>query len=382
MSHFKPLAALVATLLALGAHAQAPSASPLSATCKPWVVVADASVRDTANLPAEFGTASVAEFQAEWRKRLEAPSLNPAFPHARLYARTFETGDVAYLYERAVLQADAGALAMLLRLHESSQPGIRADALAAIAFAHFQWNTPASKTRGLALIEEALKGQGSYPAAVFRGRAHVWGGDYAAKNLSAAMGFLAQAGRIPDERQSAGRRLDATNLQDLHAATLRHLLAHEPNAPSLNFYAGPMKSAQEIEGLQGKFRTEFERAPAFSTLLPALNRLDAALKAPAAVAPGFARLREALAAQERMAQGLYTSTPADAAQAAALAPVQAANEALLNALQGVFRQVINEQMNDRGDFPQILRRVQVINALQIGLSRSCSLAATWTAARN
>jgi hypothetical protein len=69
MPHFKLLAALVATLLALGAHAQAPSASPLSATCKPWVVEADASMRDTANLPAEFGTASVAEFQAEWRKR-------------------------------------------------------------------------------------------------------------------------------------------------------------------------------------------------------------------------------------------------------------------------------------------------------------------------
>jgi hypothetical protein len=62
--------------------------------------------------------------------------------------------------------------------------------------------------------------------------------------------------------------------------------------------------------------------------------------------------------------------------------VQAANEALLNALQSVYRQVINEQMNDRGDFPQILRRVQVINALQLGLSRSCSLAVTWAAARS
>jgi hypothetical protein len=83
-----------------------------------------------------------------------------------------------------------------------------------------------------------------------------------------------------------------------------------------------------------------------------------------------------------MAQALHTSTPTDTAQAAMLAPVQAANEALLNALQGVYRQVINEQMTDRSDFPQILRRVQVINALQIGLSRSCSLAVTWTAARN
>ncbi len=382
MPHFKLLAALVATLLALGANAQAPGASPLSAACKPWVVEADASMRDTANLPAEFGTASVAEFQAEWRKRLQAPSLNSAFPHARLYARTFETGAVAYLYERAVFQADAGALAMLLRLHENSQPGIRSDALAAIAFAHFQWNTPASKARGLALIEEALKGQGSYPAAVFKARAHIWGGDYVTKNLQAAMGFLAQAGRIPEERQSAGRRLDATNLQDLHAATLRHLLAHERDAPYLNFYEAPMKSAQEIEGLQNQFRAQFERAPTFSALLPTLDRLDAALKAPAAVAPGFARLREALATQERMAQTLHTSTPADTAQAAALATVQAANEALLNALQSVYRQVINEQMNDRGDFPQILRRVQVINALQLGLSRSCSLAVTWAAARS
>ena len=165
--------------------------------------------------------------EAEWRKRLQAPSINPAFPQAHFYARTFETGAVAYLYERAVFQADAGALAMLLRMHENSQPGIRADALAAVAFAHFQWNTPTSKARGLALIEEALKGQGSYPAALFRGRAHIWGGDYVAKNLAAAMAFLAQAGRIPDERQSAGRRLDATNMQDLHAATLRHLLAYE-----------------------------------------------------------------------------------------------------------------------------------------------------------
>ena len=329
----------VASLLAMSAQAQAPSASPQTAACTPWVVQADASMRDTANLPAEFGTASVAEFQAEWRKRLQAPSINPAFPQAHFYARTFETGAVAYLYERAVFQADAGALAMLLRMHENSQPGIRADALAAVAFAHFQWNTPTSKARGLALIEEALKGQGSYPAALFRGRAHIWGGDYVAKNLAAAMAFLAQAGRIPDERQSAGRRLDATNMQDLHAATLRHLLAYEPDAPSLNFYEGPMKSAQEIEDLQDKFRAQFERAPAFSTLMPALDRLDAVLKAPTAAAPGFARLRETLATQERMAQALHASTPRDTA--AALAPMQAANEALVNALQGVYRQVIN-----------------------------------------
>jgi len=141
-----------------------------------------------------------------------------------------------------------------------------------------------------------------------------------------------------------------------------------------------MKSAQEIEDLQDKFRAQFERAPAFSTLMPALDRLDAVLKAPTAAAPGFARLRETLATQERMAQALHASTPRDTA--AALAPMQAANEALVNALQGVYRQVINEQITDRGDFSQLLRRVKVINALQIGLSRSCSLAVTWAAARN
>jgi hypothetical protein len=48
----------------------------------------------------------------------------------------------------------------------------------------------------------------------------------------------------------------------------------------------------------------------------------------------------------------------------------------------VYRQVINAHRHDRGDFPQILRRVQVINALQLGLSRSCSLAMTWAAERS
>lgn len=394
-SRLKPLVLCLAALLAQVAAGQTPGVpASLPVACTPWVVPVDATLSDPVNVPAAFGSASLGEFQGEWRKRLAAPTLNPAFPHARLYARSFETGAVAYLYERAVFQADPSALAVLIRLQESTLPAIQSDARAALAFIHFQLDTQAGKERGLGLIQEARKGDNSYPATVFWARAHAWGGDYASKNLRTAMGHLAEAGRLADERQSAGRRMDSLNLQEAHAETLRHLLAHEPELPHRSAYEGALASAAQVEKLQFEFMQEFERTSALAAVNKALQELDAVLTSPATAsvfrlapttsrATGFMRLQEVLERQEQVAQAIHGLPPAtDDPRQSALAPLKTANEHLVTALEVLNRQILFEQMADRSAFPQVLRRVKAMTAIQRGLSRSCSLAVTWGAARN
>ncbi len=392
-SRLKLLALSLAIGAAPAALSQPTQAAPLPAACTPWVAPVSAELADTSNVAAAFGSASLAEFQADWRKRLATSSPDPVFPHARVYARSFETGAVAYLYERAVLQADPSALAALVRLQESTVPGIASDAMAALAFVHFQRNTEASKAQGLALIQQARRGDNSYPATVFWGRANAWGGGYATKNLAAAMNFLAQAGQLAGDRQAAGRRMDALNLQDLHASTLRHLMANEPTLPHRNVYESLLAQSNQVDQLQVAFTRQFEGAAALAATNRALQNLEAVLAAPATTtafravlssprARGFARLNQVLESQEEIAQDIHSLPAIAPAQRAALDPLRTANESLIQALDALSRQLVLEQMADRADFPQSVRRVQTITAVQRGLSRSCSLAVTWGTAPN
>jgi hypothetical protein len=388
LSRLKPLVLSLAVGVAPAAFGQTPQPAPLPAACTPWVVPVDAQLADTNKLAAAFGSASLAEFQADWRKRLATSSADPVFPHARVYARSFETGAVAYLYERAVFQADPSALAALVRLQESTVPSIASDAMAALAFIHFQRNTEASQAQGLALIQQARRGDSSYPATVFWGRANAWGGGYATQNLAAAMNFLAQAGRLPGERQAAGRRMDALNLQELHASTLRHLMANEPQLPHRNVYENLVAQANQIDQMQVAFTRQFEGTAALAATNLALQNLEAVLAAPATTrafravlatprASGFARLSQVLEGMEDIAQDVHSLPVIAPAQRATLDPLRTTNEGLIQALDALSRQLVSEQMADRASFPQIVRRVQALTAVQRGLSRSCSLAVTW-----
>lgn len=376
----KSLVTLLMAAVAHGAFGQAPAAELRPAACSPWVAPIDADEGDTSNLPAAFASPTVAQFQADWRKSLAAGPLNPVFPHARLFARTFETRLVPYLFERAVFQADARALALLVRLQESTNPSMKSDALAAVAFVNFQLNTPASRARGLALVQEAIKGPDSYPALVFLGRSSAWGGEYSAKNLQAAMAYLARAGAIPQQRQSEGRRMDTLNMQDVHAATLRHLLANEPALPYRDLYTGTVQQADAIDAAQVAFMGEYEKSEAFAEVNRATQALLALLAAPA-TGSGFTRLVAVLEGQERLAQEVHAPSGQAPVQAAVQAQVQAANERLAQALHTSSQQLITAQISEKSsDFSQLLRRIKALVSVQHGLSRSCSLAATWSGA--
>lgn len=390
----KPLAWCLAVLAASPALGQMATGdtSRLPAACRPYVLPIGQGDFDPANITSTFAAPSVDAFRTQWRQRLDAPPLNPAFPHARAYARSFETPSVAYLYERVVFQADLSALSFIIRLTESTQPSIQNDARAALAFVHFQLDSPEQNQRGLALIQAALPGQGSYPAAVFWGRAQVWGSPYGSVNLQKAMGLLAQAGRVPQERASAGRRVDTLNGEELHTATLRHLLDNVPEMPYRSAYEGLMPEVQKMDRAQDAFQQQLEKSRDLEPVNQALAAIDALLEdaarlglgadGPSPVGTGLDRLRAVLVRQEKLAQALVEPMPLRPEQADVLERLRGANEKLQLALDAIQRQLVLAQVSDRSAFPDNLRRARVLTTLQRGLSRSCSLSMTWALSRS
>lgn len=356
--------------------------------CNNHVLAIGADDVDVQNIPAEFGGIDAHRFQAMLRQQLNASALNTVFPNARFFSRSFEHRAVAYLYDRVVLQADVSALSFLIRLSESTQTQIRTDSLSALAFIHFQMASNADKQRGLELIQTAIKGLNSYPAVVFWGRAHVWGDSYAEKNLNTAMNFLAAAGRIPGERKQQNNRMDPLNTEEVHTLTLKHLIENVPEMPFRSSYEPVYAQGMAIMRLQEDFKLQYPKTSEFNPVAQALQELEALLHAPALAeafdvphskssAEGWEQLNRALSHQEQLAQRVHGATALNAAQKELLNKLEPLNQKLQTALMQSQRVLISQLMGSKEEFPRNIKALKSLTAVDHGLSRSCSLSATW-----
>ena len=331
--------------------------------------------------------ADLASLRALMRALPDTPSRNPVFPHPAFFARSFETRQVGFLYDRVMGQADDLALAQLVRLAQATDNPQRADAQSALAFVHFALGDAAHTQRGLEHIQAALKGLNNYPSAVFWGRSLAWGGPYSDKDLKVAMNFLAAAGRMPDQRREQKAPMDPLNTEAVHTATLEHLLQNEPDMPYRSNYMPLLEQVRPMRQLQDAFKLQFQRSDAFKPVDQVLGEFKTWLSRnapPFAAAPslpkqwtGWQGLSELMAYQEQWARRLHAGTEPRAQVKVWLGSVDALNGKLQAALSATERSLVFQLMQSTEPFPENVKPMTALQAVQSGVARSCSLSQTW-----
>ena len=173
------------------------NASDASIVCRPYVnFYADEAI-DFEIINKEFGFDSHINSKNKLIPIL-SKTVNDVFPNVYKFIRSFETDQVAYLYERVIYQSDLKALEIIVKLIKSTDKQLQNDSAVAVAFFHFQLNTESDIKRGMELINQAASKE-NYPGILFKARTYLFDGPYTAKDLNAGLSYLNRTGTISQD---------------------------------------------------------------------------------------------------------------------------------------------------------------------------------------
>ena len=218
---------------------------------------------DTGVIASEFNLPNLESLQDEFYKALQRTRISRTFPDARFFRASFETKRVRALYDGFLAFPEPDILAALIQLTRSSDSQEAGDAGMAMVFLHMQApNLSATPTKGIEWVRRMV-GQQHYTAQVFRAR--VFGlGEMAPKNLNDALGALQTAGSLEQQYRRSGdggikMEFDPQNYGIVRNATIKDLLASEPNLPNRKTWEGNAQLQQQIEAAQRAYAQRFPR---------------------------------------------------------------------------------------------------------------------------
>lgn len=378
--------ALLASLLYALALLPAAQAVNMNAVCQQYVEPVAAKDIDPENLRAEFSAASASSLRQRLAEQLKKTAINDVFPDAYWYRRSFETRTVANLYERVIFHLDTDALSFLIKLMQNKHHQFSTDAKAAVAFIHFQLNTPEDIKRGIELIKSAVKGNDSYPAGVFWGRALVLGGAYTERQLGAGMNYLSAAAAIPADRANEQKPFDKLNDQRPHTETILHLFEHVPEMPARQSYESIVPQVMEVMKIQQAYKTEYANAASYINTKKILSdELQSIIKSapvkdlqlpepdPRITELPLDRL---ITRQEALAQKITALGKPEQFQSM-IQQVVLHNTALQQVLYEQQNMLMGAMMSSKEDFPKNIAPLKVLMNTQAALARSCSLEQSW-----
>lgn len=359
----------------------------LLSICSPYQIsITDADI-DYSNISKEFVGTEYLQFQKKLIKQIQVSSINPVFPNAYFFARSFETYRIGYLYERIIFQGDMQALSLLIRIASNNQDQVSNDAKSALAFIHFQMNSDVDNQRGIELIKIAIKGLNSYPATLFWGRSHVWGEYYSKKDIKIAMNYLAAAGRIPGERREQKNPIDILNFQDVHTSTLKYLIENVSDMPYKEIYEPLYKQSMEIFNSQQNYKKKYAKSSEFNKIEFSLLDINQFISSAESsklfqidksliTTTDWDLLNSTLSKLEEIAKHINSSDSLNSQQKDFVLKIEKLNQKLQNLLVQSEKLLIN-QMKASGDkFPSNVEPLIALRDMQHGLSRSCSLSVT------
>ncbi len=218
---------------------------------------------DTKVIASEFNIPNLESLQDEFFKALQRTRVSRTFPDARFFKASFETKRVRALYDNFLAFPEPDTLAALIQMTRSNDGQEAGDAGMAMVFLHMQApNLSATPSKGIEWVRRMV-GQQHYTAQVFRAR--VFGfGEMAPKNLNDAMGALHMAGSLEQRYRLSGEggirmEFDPQNYGTVRNATIRDLLAAEPNLPNRRVWEGNGQLQQQIEVAQRAYAQRFPR---------------------------------------------------------------------------------------------------------------------------
>jgi hypothetical protein len=379
----------VALLLSLSSPLAAqPESIDYSFICHGYMKPISAEDIDPENIKAEFFVATSNGFRKSMVKNLKKTSINEVFPNVYWYGRSFETETVAYLYERVIHQIDLDALSFLIKLMRNENHQTSTDAMSAIAFIHFQISAPDDVKRGIELINSALKGNDSYPASIFWGRALAMGGPYTGKEINTAIIYLEAAGSIPAKRDYERKEFDKLNDMGVHTQTIMYLLENIPNIPLRQDYENHIVVATEVMKLQQDYKTNFINSAYYvnaekklaaeflsifeSTRIKNLHLLEPNKRT------SVLTIDILLSRQDSLVQKIALLNKDDQNYQALILQLFNHNTALHQTLNDQQYMLLNAFFGSfKEPFPKNVVPIMMLRQTQLALARSCSLKQSW-----
>lgn len=206
---------------------------------------------DTSVITSEFKVTDLESLQDLFLVAFNRTGISKTFPNVRFFQAAFETKKVRAIYDTFLAFPEPATLAVLIQLTQAQDPQERGDALMALAFLHLQApDLSVRPSRWQELHQTALQSP-HYTAQVFRARVAAYG-EYGRKDLGVALGDLVSAGQLKSEYQSSeyGKEFDTQNYELVHTATAKDIYNNEPSMPFRQQWAGPAKTAMQIEAAQ------------------------------------------------------------------------------------------------------------------------------------
>jgi hypothetical protein len=230
---------------------------PSESWCRTQAGVLSNLKPDTKLIAKEFKIENLESLQDEFSLALQKNNVSRTFPHASFFQREFETVKVRAIYDRFLAFPEPATLAALIQLSSSSDEQERGDALMALIFLHLQApQLSVTPDRWTELAKTAFAHQ-HYTATVFRGRTLVYG-EYAPKNIDAAVGYLADAGRLRssyNQNDGIRKEFDSQNYELVHKATMKDILESEPKYRKQ--WGSLWKMSMQIEAAQNEYANRF-----------------------------------------------------------------------------------------------------------------------------
>jgi hypothetical protein len=223
--------------------------------CKQQVGTLNGADVDTSLIASEFNIQELESLQDEFLKAFRKNEFNKTFPNAKFFRASFETQKVRSLYDIFLAFPEPDVLAALIKLSRGNDQQERADALMALTFLHLQApQLSANKNLWWAHFQSAL-GTEHFTALVFKARINAYG-EYAPKNLAQAVGDLVSAGALRSKYRMERQEFDSQNYELIHFATAKDIFDNEPNMPYRQQWAGPAKTAKQIEQAQSAYAAQ------------------------------------------------------------------------------------------------------------------------------